>query len=191
MILANTLRQVQSMSWRDLFWNVRAVLGARWFLRSATLVGQRVRLLGWPSISNAGRLVIGDRVRFVSTIVPIELAVEEHALLEIGSQSFINYGTSIAATKHVRIGRRCNIGTYVIMMDNDFHCIEPERREQMPPSAPIILEDNVWLGARVVVLRGVTIGEGSVIGAGSVVVRDIPPRCVAAGVPARVIRKIP
>ena len=57
-------------------------------------------------------------------------------------------------------------------------------------SGPIILEENVWLGARVIVLRGVTVGAGSVIGAGSVVTRDIPPRSVAAGLPARVIRAL-
>jgi maltose O-acetyltransferase len=76
------------------------------------------------------------------------------------------------------------------MMDNDFHSLEPEKRQVKPPSAPIILEENVWLGARVIVLRGVTIGKGSVIGAGSVVTKDIPPGVLAAGSPARVIRKL-
>jgi maltose O-acetyltransferase len=73
-------------------------------------------------------------------------------------------------------------------MDNDFHRLEPERRNERPESKPIVLEDNVWLGGRVIVLAGVTIGEDSVIGAGSVVTSDIPPKVIAAGVPARVIR---
>jgi maltose O-acetyltransferase len=77
-----------------------------------------------------------------------------------------------------------------MLMDNDFHRIEPERRLERPDSAPIVLEANVWLGARVIVTRGVTIGEGSVVGAGSVVTSDVPPRTVVAGVPARVIRTI-
>jgi acetyltransferase-like isoleucine patch superfamily enzyme len=55
-------------------------------------------------------------------------------------------------------------------------------------SKPIILEDDVWLGARVIVLKGVTIGQGAVIGAGSVVTRDIPPHSVAVGQPARVVK---
>jgi len=75
-------------------------------------------------------------------------------------------------------------------MDNDFHRLEPERRNERPDSAPIILEDNVWLGARVIVLKGVTIGEGSVIGAGSVVTKDIPPRSLAVGMPAKVIKTL-
>jgi maltose O-acetyltransferase len=56
--------------------------------------------------------------------------------------------------------------------------------------APVILEENVWLGARVIVLPGVTIGAGSVIGASSVVIDDVPPRCLAVGLPARVIRQL-
>jgi maltose O-acetyltransferase len=75
-------------------------------------------------------------------------------------------------------------------MDNDFHRVEPERRHEVPESLPIILGENVWLGARVVVLRGVTIGAHSVVAAGSVVTRDIPPRTLAAGVPARVVREL-
>src|SRR5205085_12572052 len=125
-----------------------------------------------------------------STITRLELATGANGTLEIGESAFINYGCSIAAQRLVRIGPHCNIGTYVIMMDNDFHCLEPERRNEAPESAPIILEENVWLGARVVVLRGVTIGNGSVIGAGSVVTKDIPPRTLAGGVPAKIIRQL-
>jgi maltose O-acetyltransferase len=76
------------------------------------------------------------------------------------------------------------------MMDNDFHRIEPERRNERAESAPIILENNVWLGARVIVLKGVTIGEGSVIGAGSVVTKNIPSRSLAVGQPAKIIKEL-
>lgn len=103
---------------------------------------------------------------------------------------FINYGVSIAALQNVRIGDHANIGTYVLLMDNDFHGLAPERRHELPPSAPICLEDNVWLGARSIVLRGVTIGAGSVVAAGAVVVDDVPPRSVVGGVPARLIGSV-
>jgi acetyltransferase-like isoleucine patch superfamily enzyme len=135
-------------------------------------------------------MIIGERVRLVSTVATIDLSVGPGATLEIGDQVYINYGCSIGATELVRIGPRCNIGTYCIMMDNDYHSLEPERRNEMPPSAPIILEENVWLGARVIVLRGVRIGANSVVGAGSVVSKDIPPRSVAVGVPAKVTRSL-
>ncbi len=172
-------------------WNDgRAVLRARWYLRSGASVGPRVRVWGAPSISNQGTLIVGDRARLVSTMATLEIAVGPNGTLYIGERVFINYGCSIAATESIRIGARSTIGTHVIMMDNDFHRLEPERRDELPPSAPIVLGENVWLGARVIVLRGVTIGDGSAIGAGSVVARDIPPRAVAAGVPAKVIRML-
>jgi maltose O-acetyltransferase len=172
------------------FDNVKAVLAARWYLRDATSVGPRCRVYGHPRVENKGRLVLADRVRLVSTITPIEIGVEAAGTLEIGSRTFINYGCSIAATSLVRIGARCNIGTYVVMMDNDFHRLEPERRDERPPSAPIIIEDNVWIGGRVTVLRGVTIGADSVVAAGSVVTRDVAPRTVVAGVPAKHMRSL-
>jgi maltose O-acetyltransferase len=77
-----------------------------------------------------------------------------------------------------------------MLMDNAFHRLEPERRNEVPPSAPIVIGNNVWLGARTIVLPGVTIGHDSVIGAGSVVTRDVPPRTLSAGVPARPIKNL-
>lgn len=169
-----------------------AVVRARWYFRCANSLGEKVRVWGKLVVRNyggEGGMKIGNRVQIVSTIAKTEL-VAANGLLEIGDGTFINYGCSIAANKLVRIGKNCNIGTYVIMMDNDFHRLEPERRYEFPESEPIILENNVWLGARVIVLKGVTIGEGSVIGAGSVVTKDIPPRSLAAGMPAKILREL-
>jgi acetyltransferase-like isoleucine patch superfamily enzyme len=167
-----------------------AVLMARWYLRRATSVGTRVRLRGRPIVVNHGRMVIGGRVQLVSTAAKLELVALPGGTLEVGERTLLNYGGSIAAAESIRIGARCLIGTHAIIMDNDFHRIEPEHRLEWPESRPIVIEDNVWLGARVIVLGGVTIGEGSCVGAGSVVVDDIPRRSLAAGVPARVIRAL-
>jgi maltose O-acetyltransferase len=165
------------------------VLRARWYLRHAERAGPRVRVWGRPRVKVwDGHLLVGDRLLLVSTPAVTELAVHDGGTLEIGDRVFINYGCSIVASLLVRIGPRCSIGTHAILMDNDFHRPEPERRNERPESRPIVLEENVWLGARVTVLRGVTIGRDSVIGAGSVVTRDIPPRSVAVGLPARVVR---
>jgi maltose O-acetyltransferase len=172
-------------------WNDgRAVLAAQWYLRHADAVGTRVRLRGRPSIQNHGRMVIGSRVQLVSTVATLELVTLEGGTLEVGERTLVNYGCSIAAAEHIRIGTRCLVGTHAIIMDNDFHHIEPERRLEWPKSKPIAIGDNVWIGARVIVLGGVTIGDDSCIGAGSVVVDDVPPRTLAAGVPARVIRSL-
>ncbi|HET9953614.1 MAG TPA: hypothetical protein VFQ61_03875, partial [Polyangiaceae bacterium] len=137
------------MSWSKLsghLHNAQGVLNARLHLKTAELRGPGVRLWGRPEIRNEGTLIVGDRTRFISTVATLELAVGPGGMLDIGERCFINYGTSIAATRLVRIGAHCNIGTHVLMMDNDFHRLEPERRNEMPESAPIILEDNVWLG---------------------------------------------
>jgi maltose O-acetyltransferase len=135
-------------------------------------------------------MVIGERLRLVSTVATTELAVGVNGRLEIDESVFINYGCTIGVQEQIYIGPNCNIGTFVMMMDNSFHRLEPERRLEMPESAPIYLEENVWLGGRVIVLPGVRIGAGSAVGAGSVVTKDIPPRTLAVGVPAKVIRDL-
>jgi acetyltransferase-like isoleucine patch superfamily enzyme len=170
--------------------NGMAVLRARWHLRAAELVGSRVRLWGRAVVHSMGSLIVRDRVRLVGTITPLELATGPEGHLEIGEGTFINYGCSLHADLSVRIGARCSLGTYCMLMDNDFHSLNASQRHKRPPSRPIVLEDDVWLGARVIVLRGVTIGVGSVVGAGSIVTHDIPPHTLAVGVPARPIRDL-
>ena len=175
---------------QDIFWNILAVLSAKWHLRSADLHGRKIRLWGKLAMEIEGQLIIHDRVRLSSRITPIELAVHKDGILEIGENTYINYGTSISSYKSVIIGSDCNIGTYANITDNNFHRIEPERRSELPESHPVVIGNNVWLGARVIILPGVKIGEGSVIGAGSVVTKDIPSRVIGVGVPANVIREI-
>ncbi len=181
---------MSSRTFNSYWGNGLAVLRARWYLRRATRLGSRTRLWGRPWIRNQGQLIIADRVRLVSTVAKLELATGPIGRLEIGSRTYINYGSSIGAIHSVIIGPDCTIGTYVIIIDDDYHRLEPERRQEMPPPCPVTIEENVWLGARVIVLPGVTIGAGSVVGAGGVVTDSIPPRSLAVGVPARVIRSL-
>ena len=161
-------------------------LAARFYLRRCTSVGRFTRLKGRPSITNRGTLVIGAHVIIHSHIVPVELAALPGAVLEIGERTFINYGVSIAATSSIRIGPRCLLGSYVNVLDSDWHGIGDRRSR--PPSRPVSIEENVWLGNRVIVLPGVTIGHDAVVGAGAVVTADIPPRSLAVGNPARVVK---
>jgi maltose O-acetyltransferase len=117
-----------------------------------------------------------------------EIVVHQGAGLEIGDDVFINYGASISAERSVRIGAGCHIGQYAIVNDGDQHSIGDLHSRGL--AAPIVIGEGAWLGARVIVLKGVTIGAGAVIGAGSVVTRSIPARSIAAGAPARVIRQL-
>ena len=163
---------------------------ARLYLRSATSLGPRVRVYGRPYVSNEGTLRIGNRVRLFSRIATLEIGIGSGGVLEIGDNVLVNSGTSFGATKLVRIGSGCNIGPHCMLIDSAFHELAPTKRNSVPESMPVILEENVWLAARVIVLPGVTIGANSVIGAGSVVTRDIPANVLAAGVPAKVIRPL-
>lgn len=178
------------MNVMDIWGNGQAVLRAKWYLRHATHIGNKTRVWGRPAVVNHGEMLLGERLRLVSTVATTEIAVGRNGRLEIGESVFINYGSTIAAQESIYIGPNCNIGTFVMMMDNSFHRLEPERRLESPESAPIVLEENVWLGGRVIVLPGVCIGAGSAVGAGSVVTKDIPPRSLAVGVPAKVIREL-
>lgn len=162
------------------------VLLGRWYLRRCTRVGRLPRVYGRPRITNLGEIAIGDKFRFFSSTVTSEMVAYPGGRLEIGGGVFINYGASLSAHRLVRIGDGCQLGSYACLMDNDYHSVED--RGKPGESKPIVLGRNVWLGVRVIVLKGVTIGDNAVIGAGSVVTRDIPPNCMAAGVPAKVIR---
>ena len=120
----------------------------------------------------------------------LELSTDPGGLLEIGERTYVNAGCSLSASELVRIGADCHIGPHTMMLDNDFHRLEPERRNERPPSRPIVLADNVWLGARVIITPGTTIGWGSFVAAGAVVTSDVALRTLVAGVPARVIREL-
>ena len=169
---------------------VRAVLNARWRLRHAERLGHRVRLWGKPWIEARGCLRIGDRVQLRSMVATLEMVVEEGAILEIGERSLVNFGCELVAHSRVTIGPRCLIGSHSILMDTPYHTVAPERRLDRPAPRPITLQENVWLGVRVIVMPGVTIGSDSVIGAGSIVTEDIDPGVLAVGSPARVVRRI-
>lgn len=175
------------MTPKRFFDNAMRVLAGRFYLRRCTRVGAWPRVYGRPRITNLGRIDIDDRFLMFNQTVRSEMVAHSGGRIVIGSGVFLNYGASISAHACVAIGDGCQIGSYACMMDNDYHRVED--RSRPGESAPIILEKNVWLGVRVIVLKGVRIGENAVVGAGSVVTRDIPPNVLAAGSPARVIRR--
>ncbi len=113
-----------------------------------------------------------------------DIILFQGATLVLGRDSYINSDCKIRCRKEIRIGNKCAISHDFTVMDSDFHKINGKSI-----SSPVIIGDHVWIGTRVTVLKGVTIGEGSVIAAGSVVTKDIPPGCMAAGVPAKIIKE--
>ena len=101
-------------------------------------------------------------------------------------------GSTINATKSIKIGNNVLVGSGCLITDTDSHPINWQDRinnlNEKTESSPIVIEDNVFIGARSIILKGVTIGKNSVIGAGSVVTKSIPENCIAGGNPAKVIK---
>jgi maltose O-acetyltransferase len=184
------LALLRGRSPREILALARCLLWARWGLRQATTVGKYARLMGRLRVVNQGRLIVGNRVQFHAHVAASELVVLPGAELRIEDGAFINYGAEICAKTQIVLGEECLIGTHCIIMDNDFHHVELDRRDESPPGEPVIIESRVWIGNRVMILKGVHIGYGSVIAAGSVVTKSIPPLSIAAGVPARVLRPL-
>jgi acetyltransferase-like isoleucine patch superfamily enzyme len=188
--IAPTLRRALARrSPRAALRDIRQVVNGWWQLRKCSSVGAWARVAGAMRVyNNHGEIVLGTAVRISSTNARTVLAAFPNGRIEIGDRTFLNYGVDISATKLVKIGSDCLLGAHVGILDNDFHDLS--ERSQMPPARPVVIGDRVWLGNRVMVLPGVTIGADAVVGAASVVVSDIPPRCVAVGNPARVIKTL-
>lgn len=108
--------------------------------------------------------------------------------IRIGKRVFINSGCKFQDQGGITIGNDVLVGHNCVIATLN-HVMDPDRRADMVP-APVKIHDKVWIGANVTILQGVTIGEGAVIAAGAVVNKDVPPRTVAGGIPARVIKKI-
>ena len=132
-----------------------------------------------------------SRVTANSVSAPSRL-VSYGGIISIGDNVGVNGVSITARSKTIRIGNHVMIGPNCVIVDSDFHQLDPDKRCGFEPvtDADVTIKDNVWLGMNVIILKGVTIGENSVIGAGSVVTTNIPSNVVAVGSPAKVVRSI-
>lgn len=165
-----------------------ALFNAQLSIRGKARLPLSVRLFGRIYFRAGGDVEFGNGVCLVGNVVPIEIVSYKGSHISIGDHTFINYGASITAYQHVKIGRHCLLGHHLRILDRNEH--GTKHRDVAPPAAPVVIEDNVWIGSHSIILPGVCIGRNSAIGAGSVVTRDIPANCLAVGNPARVIRQI-
>ena len=150
------------------------------------VIGPRHFKVSGPSI------YIGEDVHVMALPeAPVRLSVfEAMGRIEIGNYTLINPGARVTSAEHITIGEGCMLAMHTSINDADWHDLQ--HRIFAPGStAPVVLERNVWLGEGARVLKGVTIGENTVVGAGSVVSRSLPANVIAAGNPARVIKPLP
>ncbi|PTY06248.1 acyltransferase [Opitutaceae bacterium EW11] len=168
--------------------HIYRVLRTRWILRQAGIVGgENARFLTRlaPRIENLGQIVVGDGLRIDCFSAPARIHCDPGAVIEFGSGVYVNSGALLFARKSIKVGDHTRFAEECYVCDTHFHALAPGEPAK---TAPIVIGRNVWIGRRATLLPGITIGNHSVIGVGSIVSRDIPPRSVAAGTPARVLR---
>jgi acetyltransferase-like isoleucine patch superfamily enzyme len=145
------------------------------------------------------KITIGNNCHFISNFSTNLVGVNrkcimgthgDFASIQIGDGCGFS-GTVIGAAESIKIGNNVFFGANTLVTDFDWHSVDPEHRKTgKPKSAPIVIEDNVWIGINAVVLKGVTIGQNSIIGANSLVVKDIPANVIAGGNPCKVLKPI-
>ena len=157
---------------------------------------RRRAFVRWPVSGNVlealleGRLEIGEHVLLEPGVW---LTAPDEARIRIGSGTFLNRGVMVASLELVEIGEHCMLANGCFVSDASHRFDDPELPvtwQGFTSKGPTRIGDNCWLGANVVVTSGVSIGERSVIGANSVVTTSIEPFSIAAGAPARVLRRI-
>ena len=139
-----------------------------------------------PVLVTAGSITCG-RLYLRCKTIPIEVGAAKHGTLVLGERVFINTGATVVANHSIEIGDDCLIGDLAAIFDSDHHPMEPSRPTRI---APVRLGANVWVGRSATILPGVTIGDHSIIAAGSIVTGDVPARTLMAGSPARPIRTL-
>ena len=183
--LFNQMYRLRMRFWT---WSYSPFLGA---------IGQRSRIEKVDFLRAPHRLFLGNGV-FIGHGARIEAFVQHGCevyspTITIGDETTIEPYSHIGAAAEVRIGRNVLMASRIYITDHDHGYDDPNSHIGSQPLriAPVWIGDFVWLGESVMVLKGVTIGHHAIIGAGSVVTRDIPPYAIAVGAPARVIRMRP
>ncbi len=204
---------VQARDWKSLLdapWKIgneilrlAALPVCRWiFLRAGVAWGPDWRLYGVPILMRhrGSQISIGSRLQLRSTVRsnplgpnhPVILCTwAAGAQLRIGAD-FGMTGGSICAAGTVEIGDRVTVGANTVIADTDFHPIRASDRRVAPQVGrvePIRIEDDVFIGMNCLILKGVTLGAGCVVGAGSVVTKSVPSGAVVAGNPAQTLRR--
>ena len=159
-------------------------------------VGTRFRMESLPYLVGQGRIVIGSGVRLSGkSSFGFANRYGSRPELVIGDDVFIGHGCSLTAAQSIRIGDHALIAGHVQIQDIDGHPLDAAKRRAHEPTpyeaiAPVSIGDDVWIGTGAVILKGVVIGDRSVVGARAVVTKPVPPDVVVAGNPAKIVRRL-
>jgi acetyltransferase-like isoleucine patch superfamily enzyme len=181
------------------FWLKRALTAyhrawaERFLLPQFDSVGEGLVFFGPQHVEVNGPCVtLGNNVHMMATPdrrIRFTVHGEPGGHIDVGDSVIVLPGVRISSATHVTIGRNTMLATNCYISDADWHDVY-DRTSAPGSCAPVVLHDNVWIGDSALVCKGVTIGENSVIGAGSVVTANIPPNVIAAGNPARVVKPL-
>lgn len=163
--------------------NVYGIIKGIYYLRHSKKLGKRPQVKGNPYIDKHLGLYIGDRINLWSFFDKI--CFFGGGKLEIGDDCFINNGTIIECRDNICMGNNVNIGYRVLISDTSNHSIDGIEPVKVKP---IKIGNNVWIASNCTILAGITIGDNSIVGAGSVVTKDILTNTLVVGNPPKVIR---
>ena len=175
-------------------WTLNYVYREPAFRSRCTSVGHNLHLWLMPDVTGHAEIHIGNDVNLFGFLAITSGRVLERPRLIIKDRADIGHMVSIGVNKEVIIEEDVNIASYVRILDNDAHPRDPElRAADLPPAPdeikPVRICRRAWIGQGSFIMKGVTVGEGAVIGANSVVLTDVPPFAVAIGNPPRVVVK--
>jgi len=140
-----------------------------------------------PAIVSQGEIVVGDGLAVRGVVARAELGAVFGGRLRLGDRVYINQGVSIVAQCSIAVGNDVRIGDLACVYDSGFHALEPGTPCR---TEPVAIGDNAWISRGAITLPAVTVGQGAVVGAASVVVRDVPAVTLVAGNPATVVRRL-
>ena len=162
-------------------------LRLQWYRPRFAEIGPRTRILGRLFLEGTYNFHVGDRCKIKRYC---RLATHNEGKLVLGDDVIIGEYTVLNANERIQIGSGTGMGEFCSIFDANHGLLKGTHYRKQPLlTAPVIIGQNAWIGRNVCILKGVTIGDGAVIGAYSVVTRDVPADTIAAGNPARVIRE--
>lgn len=158
--------------------------------------GKKIYIEKKPYINGIGSIILDDNITISGKIgIAFNQNIFPTRLLHVGSDTFIGHNCSFSIAKKITIGKHCYLAGGVRIMDNDGHPLDYlKRRKKLPVHKedvkPVTIGNDVWIGRNAIILKGVTIGDRSIIAAGAIVAKNVASDSIAGGNPAQIIREI-